>query len=302
MKKVLLMAGIVGTVLAIGLVLGGCPKPDDPPATVKYTVTFAGGESTAGTVPPAQTVDAGTKIKLPGQGSMTAPTGKTFNGWSIGKEGDEYTVNADVTATAQWTTPGAPPPPNPLIGVWISDETKDSPHYKFNADLTYETTTSTSFNTVGRYEIVGERVRLTPTTGNTLSIAFKVTKSYLFFNNNGKESYLTKNPETGGGFNGGQSGNSFVGMWENTLDKTDCMAFNGDMEYFQPSGYVNGAGRIWWKAIGTYEYDTAKKQLILTQVYYDNDENIYATDQPFPNQITLEENGKKLTFQKRDNL
>jgi len=108
MKKVLLMAGIVGTVLAIGLVLGCCPKPDDPPATVKYTVTFAGGESTAGTVPPAQTVDAGTKIKLPGQGSMTAPTGKTFNGWSIGAAGSTYVVNANVTATAQWQGPGTP--------------------------------------------------------------------------------------------------------------------------------------------------------------------------------------------------
>lgn len=310
MKKVLLMAGIVGTVLAIGLVLGGCPKPDDPPATVKYTVTFAGGESTAGTVPPAQTVDAGTKIKLPGQGSMTAPTGKTFNGWSIGKEGDEYTVNADVTATAQWTTPRAPPPPNPLIGVWISHDTNaNKAHYKFNANLTYETTTGTNFVIQGTYEITdaGSRLRLTPTGGGAQpSIAFKITKSLLETTDNaGILSKFTKNPEAGGGFNGTQSGNLLVGMWENIADDGDLLAFNGDMEYFWWTGPENRDGRIWWEAVGTYTYDSAAKELVLKKVYQDPNAigRSYTVDSPITGQIELVElDGTKTKFQKRDNL
>jgi hypothetical protein len=71
-----------------------------------YTVTYSAGEG-GGTAPDARSdVVSGTRITLPGQGSMTAPAGKTFAGWSAGGQtyaaGARYPVTADVTLTAQW--------------------------------------------------------------------------------------------------------------------------------------------------------------------------------------------------------
>ncbi|MDR1400245.1 MAG: InlB B-repeat-containing protein [Treponema sp.] len=75
-----------------------------------YTVTYAAGEG-SGAVPATQSdVVSGVSIALPGQGSMTAPSGKIFGGWSAGTEtfaaGASYTVTADVTFTAQWRVSG----------------------------------------------------------------------------------------------------------------------------------------------------------------------------------------------------
>ncbi|GBU29313.1 hypothetical protein R84B8_02877 [Treponema sp. R8-4-B8] len=83
---------------------------------VQYTVTFnANGAS--GTAPAAQSVDTGTVITLPGQGSMTN-TGKTFDGWNTlangngtsYAEGAAYTVNANVTLYAKWVSAPITPP------------------------------------------------------------------------------------------------------------------------------------------------------------------------------------------------
>jgi uncharacterized repeat protein (TIGR02543 family) len=104
MKKVWFLWGILGLALTAGLLLAGCPQPtDEPPAT--HRVNFAAGGG-AGSPPASQTVNAGTVITLPDQGNMTAPPGKTFNGWALGGEaypaGSSYTVNNDVTFIAQW--------------------------------------------------------------------------------------------------------------------------------------------------------------------------------------------------------
>jgi uncharacterized repeat protein (TIGR02543 family) len=71
----------------------------------QYTVTFdvnGGG----GSAPASQTVNVGTAISLPGQGSMTPSGGKAFAGWESGGSyywgGDSYTVTGNVTFTARW--------------------------------------------------------------------------------------------------------------------------------------------------------------------------------------------------------
>jgi hypothetical protein len=76
----------------------------------QYTITFNRGDG-GGTAPQSRTVNAGTAITLPTQGSMTAPSGKFFMGWKAGggamyAAGASYTVNGSVTFTAQWTSQG----------------------------------------------------------------------------------------------------------------------------------------------------------------------------------------------------
>jgi hypothetical protein len=75
-------------------------------SSTSYTVSFSAGDGN-GTAPVNQTVESGKSITLPGQGSMTAPTGKTFAGWKTGdttkQAGDAYTVTGDTSFVAQWT-------------------------------------------------------------------------------------------------------------------------------------------------------------------------------------------------------
>lgn len=74
------------------------PEPAKPKYTLSYNAN--GGSPT----PSSQTVEEGTRITL-----AAAPTksGYNFAGWVISgakyAAGDEYTVNSNVTATAQWT-------------------------------------------------------------------------------------------------------------------------------------------------------------------------------------------------------
>jgi hypothetical protein len=75
-----------------------------------YTASFSFGTG-SGTVPDSQTVLSGKSITLPNQGSMTAPSGKTFDGWNTGGQnyaaGASYTVTGNVTFTAQWVSNAA---------------------------------------------------------------------------------------------------------------------------------------------------------------------------------------------------
>jgi hypothetical protein len=112
-KHPVLVAGILGVLLICGLTLTGCDiltggKTDDD----TYTVRFNRGEG-GGTEPDSQSVASGTSITLPGQGSMTPPSGKTFTGWKTGNQtynaGDSYTVTGDITFTAQWVPSGGDP-------------------------------------------------------------------------------------------------------------------------------------------------------------------------------------------------
>jgi hypothetical protein len=94
------LAGMLA--LAVGMALFGCKNG----STDEYTVTYDVG-SGSGAAPASQTVEDGTAITLPDQGRMTAPSGKSFDGWKDGggaayAAGAGYTVTADVTFTAQW--------------------------------------------------------------------------------------------------------------------------------------------------------------------------------------------------------
>jgi hypothetical protein len=73
---------LLGTLaLALSLVPAGCKFPDDPIDPVgPHTVTFSPGTG-GGTPPASMTVEHGHAITLPGQGNMTAPEGKSFQGW-----------------------------------------------------------------------------------------------------------------------------------------------------------------------------------------------------------------------------
>ena len=70
-----------------------------------YTVTFVGGDGATGDAPTQEPVTAGTKITLPA--NTFTKENHTFAGWNDGTTtydaGAEYTVNANVTFTAQWT-------------------------------------------------------------------------------------------------------------------------------------------------------------------------------------------------------
>jgi uncharacterized repeat protein (TIGR02543 family) len=96
-----------------------------------YTIIFDANGAT-GTVPPAQTVNSGTVITMPGEGGLTNGV-NVFTGWNVSSSGggttyppeSPYTVTADQTFYAQWTDPaqvytvtydangasGAPPSP-----------------------------------------------------------------------------------------------------------------------------------------------------------------------------------------------
>jgi uncharacterized protein (TIGR02145 family)/uncharacterized repeat protein (TIGR02543 family) len=76
--------------------------------TQKRTLTYYGNGATVG-VPQSVTVDSGTVITLPGQGSM-ARTGYNFIGWSRNSDGtgtnyaanSSYTVTGNVSLYAKW--------------------------------------------------------------------------------------------------------------------------------------------------------------------------------------------------------
>ncbi|MDR2194057.1 MAG: InlB B-repeat-containing protein [Treponema sp.] len=94
--------------LAAAVLLAACDSGGGDSA-VTYTVTFSAGDG-SGEPPTTQTAVAGTVITLPGMGSMSAPFGKIFAGWKADddpyQEGGSYTVNTDVTFTAQWIEDG----------------------------------------------------------------------------------------------------------------------------------------------------------------------------------------------------
>ena len=118
--------------LALIVILTGRPaeSEDAPaPAPKEYTVSFEAGDGT-GTAPGVMKAKEGDKITLPKKGDLTAPEKKVFECWkasgdTVLPDGSAYTVTKDITFTAQWKTEGTePPPPNPLVGVWIDEKEK----------------------------------------------------------------------------------------------------------------------------------------------------------------------------------
>jgi hypothetical protein len=92
-----------------GILFGSCDWSGWDKETM-YIVSFSAGEGN-GAAPANQTVTAGERVTLPQQGSMTAPSGKTFNGWknnsgSTYQAGAKVAITADTVFTAQWTAGG----------------------------------------------------------------------------------------------------------------------------------------------------------------------------------------------------
>jgi uncharacterized repeat protein (TIGR02543 family) len=106
-----------------------------------YTVTFDANGGSGGLPSPMQ-VQVGGSITLPG-GSGLSKSGFTFGGWNTNAAGTGtnyivgslYTVNANVTLYAKWSTVAPPPPTNSVVGAWICDQ--DSTYIiVFNSNLT----------------------------------------------------------------------------------------------------------------------------------------------------------------------
>jgi len=106
-QRNMFLLGILSMALIFVLVSTACSNDT---GTKTYTVSFDVGDG-GGSAPADQKVDDGKSISLPGQGSMTAPTGKEFDGWRGDGQnlaaGASYTVTKDVTFTAQWKDPGS---------------------------------------------------------------------------------------------------------------------------------------------------------------------------------------------------
>jgi uncharacterized repeat protein (TIGR02543 family) len=106
-KFILMAAALAAAFLAAACDMGGGERD------VYCVAGFSAGEG-GGQPPLEMSVPAGTGITLPGQGSMTAPLGKTFAGWkspggSVYPAGAKVIIAADTTFTAVWTEEDAPP-------------------------------------------------------------------------------------------------------------------------------------------------------------------------------------------------
>jgi uncharacterized repeat protein (TIGR02543 family) len=120
MKNKKLVAAMLGKAalaawLAWGLGCAGCVNltaDNGGKAETTYTVSYSVGLGT-GAAPASQTAKEGTVITLPYQGSMAAPSGQIFYGWLAGSSiypaGTSYTVQGDITFTAQWRASGDNP-------------------------------------------------------------------------------------------------------------------------------------------------------------------------------------------------
>jgi len=98
--------------LVLGLVLLSCEDVNNPGSGNPCRVIYHAGEG-AGVPPFPQTVAAGNIIELPGQETMTHPSGKKLFGWMSNNDKviynpyDRYVVKNNVDFTAQWMTSSA---------------------------------------------------------------------------------------------------------------------------------------------------------------------------------------------------
>jgi len=142
-----------------------------------YTVTYnANGAS--GTVPAAQTIEAGINIAVAVQGGLTY-SGRTFNGWNTnaGGTGTSYvagstlTVNANVTLYAQWVTES---PSMGLVAKWY-----------YSQEEAYHEYGSQTFEFTANGELIsGGSINTYTVTSNTITVfieepAMVETASYI---------------------------------------------------------------------------------------------------------------------------
>ena len=138
-KKAVAILGIaVGLSFWAGCSDGGSGNGESsgntPMPPTKYEVSYSAGEG-SGTPPATQELESGRRIFLPGQGNMTAPSQRVFDGWRDGagrtyQRDEGYTVTENVRFIAQWRTVSTPnpepdPQPNlpPAPDIWAVEIT-----------------------------------------------------------------------------------------------------------------------------------------------------------------------------------
>jgi hypothetical protein len=177
--------------------------------------------------------------------------------------------------------------------------------------MVYSTAANANFTGAGTYEFTPERLTLRPEGGNSIIKYYKINKSRLTFGNDSLDAQYTRNPETGGGFNGEPGPAPLGGMWQNIADSTDCFAFNKDGEFFWNDIEKNNDGKFWWHVMGAYEYDSRgddPDEFILN--YYATPDGRKAESIPYTVKFTLnnsrieftESDGKVTTFDKKTNI
>ena len=102
MKERLILAGRLGAAILAVFLLAACPTEPEQ-HTVSFEVGEGGGKPLAN-----RTVTDGDWLTLPEQGTMSAPSGKTFLGWksssdsTIYKAWESVKITGNVVFTAQW--------------------------------------------------------------------------------------------------------------------------------------------------------------------------------------------------------
>jgi uncharacterized repeat protein (TIGR02543 family) len=277
------------------------------PADTQYIVTFdADGGTPASTT---KTVNSGETVgSLP---SNPTKAGFEFDGWYTAQNGSGTSFTAVTTVTANISVYAKWKAANPFIGgIWLDWDTVLN--YKFtevNGEKIYYTAATTTFNVAGTYEFTGTELTLRPEGGTAKILSYEITKSLLILEK-GKAGagWYTKNPETGGGFNGDPGPAPLGGIWQNTAagEEDDGISFNNDGEYFVTDTQKNRDGKFWWSVYGTYEYNATKKELILRHngIGGDTDSKIYTVEFSSANQVMkfTESDGTISTFNKRDDL
>ena len=118
----------------------------DTPQPTTYTVSYDCNGGTSGCPDNVSNITAGTSITL---ASAPSKTDYTFDGWSDGTTnydaGDSYTVNGDVTMTAQWTENTTPGPGGNFV-IDFESAANTYSDWTFNNMESYQTGSITAHN------------------------------------------------------------------------------------------------------------------------------------------------------------
>jgi hypothetical protein len=297
MKKKAFFTGILSLLLVFGMTLFvGCPADDGGGGPATVTATVVALTATAGAAQPGaidHTQYSGTVVWTPQAATFVAGTAYTAtitlaakSGWTFdGVAAGALSVTGAILATpnaagsgafAVTITPtaGAAPAPGAdasLLGVWIGSA--GGPHYKFVAadgGNVYYTANATAFNIAGTYSTATnaalKEVTLRPNAGGVKVVTYEITKSLLKLDDAGNITSYTKNPETGGGFNGSPGVAPLGGMWKEptgAIGGATAIAFNSDLETFVDTGRRNKDNKVWWDVVGTYAYDAGQKEVLV---------------------------------------
>ena len=134
----------------------------DTPQPTTYTVTYDCNGGTSGCPDNVSNITAGTSITL---ASAPSKTDYTFDGWSDGTTtydaGDSYTVNGDVTMTAQWTENADP---SGITATLVIEDYADANNWTNGTQYTSAvvqpiTFTASGGGNTGKYYTSGEEWR-----------------------------------------------------------------------------------------------------------------------------------------------